>query len=339
MRRFLLPLLALPIACGDSSTTSAAMRPQATGTGTRPFTALPLSLTNTRIVALGAMNGSQHTLPTDHIYFYGAIDTPQGLGSIGDRPVYAIADGLVQQVNVTTPPGDVKVWIGVTSTFRYYYGHLFLDAGIVEGTKVLAGQRIGHTGTSGALDLGVVNDQHDVGYVAPDRYGETGHTQSPLSFYTEPLRTQLYALVKRDGPEKDGRINYDIAGTLSGNWFRDNLPLDTRSFGGEGWGHQASFAFDVYAPSVAKISIGGELAVEGQFDIPVPEIPWASVTVASGMVTYRLTTIDPNYPERRLNDRGWLLAQMLSSSRVKLEAFLPGPKPVAFTVAAREYIR
>lgn len=339
-RRSLLALAVLLAACGDStSATSANVRPQATGTGTRPFTALPLSLDAVRIVALGAMNGSQHTLPTDHIYFYGAIDTPQGLGSIGDRPVYAIADGLVQQVNVSTPPGDVKIWIGVTSTFRYYYGHLFLDAGIAEGTKVLAGQRIGHTGTSGALDLGVVNDQHDVGYLAPDRYGETGHTQSPISFYTEPLRSQLYALVKREGSEKDGHINYDVAGTLSGNWFRDNLPLDSRSFGPDGWGHQASFAFDVYSPGVAKISIGGELAVEGQFDIPVPEVAWTSVTPATGMVVYRLTTIDPSYPERGLNDRGWLIVQMLSGSRVRMEAYVPGAKPSAFTASAREYIR
>ena len=40
-----------------------------------------------------------------------------------------------------------------------------------------------------------------------------------LKYFTEPARSTLYAKVGREGSDKDGKINFDQAGRLAGNWF------------------------------------------------------------------------------------------------------------------------
>jgi hypothetical protein len=69
------------------------------------------------------------------------------------------------------------------------------------------------------LDLGCVDTQVTLkGFVNPDGYPEsTLHCVSPLKLYDDPLRSQLCSKVMRDSTDKDGRIDYDIAGRLGGN--------------------------------------------------------------------------------------------------------------------------
>ena len=53
----------------------------------------------------------------------------------------------------------------------------------------------------------------------------------------EPLRSALYARVRRAGPDKDGKIDCDVPGRLVGNWFL-GLMLSHGTpmiFGGDEW--------------------------------------------------------------------------------------------------------
>ena len=80
----------------------------------------------------------------------------------------------------------------------------------------------------------MVNLDRPLTFANPARYSrETLYGDGPLKYFEEPLRSQLYAKVDRDGSERDGRIDYDVKGTLSGNWFADDLPPERSSIGGD----------------------------------------------------------------------------------------------------------
>ena len=57
------------------------------------------------------------------------------------------------------------------------------------------------------------------------------------------------------------------------------------------------------------------------------------VTPASGLQAYRDTPAGPQ------NRAGWVLVHMLADDRIKIEYFAGEIRPVAFTVAAQEFIR
>lgn len=286
------------------------------------------------ILPLGNLNPPGHTLPTDHIYFYVGFTRPENRGVTVSAP----GDGMVQRILRSGAP-DVKLFVRVNSAFTYYVDHVVLDADIREGTPLTAGQRLGTSGLgSFGVDLGVMNFSRTLQFITPARYpGDTLNADAPLKYYEEPLRSQLYAAVRRDGPDKDGRIDFDIAGRLSGNWFHESLSIAESALA-TGWPRHLAFVYDNVQPAEPRVSIGGRLTLIGVFGVNPSDPPFESVRPESGLVTYAL---------RRGGQLGaplgapvgTLLVQMLDASRIRVEAVPSVVPPTAFSSAAEIYVR
>ncbi|MFI5243886.1 MAG: hypothetical protein ACHQQR_01590, partial [Gemmatimonadales bacterium] len=160
---------------------------------------------------------------------------------------------------------------------------------------------------------------HD-GFLTPARYAfQTLHYVSPWKYFTPALQPALYAQVYRAPAvaDKDGKIDFGVAGKLVGDWYVQGMPVDS-SPGPYGWTKTVAFVYDYYDPSKVRISIGGTIGPPGVWAIdstsPRPE----NVSVASGLVAYHLVNPFDGGPQN-----GLLLVQMTDASTIKIELF-PG---------------
>lgn len=255
---------------------------------------------------------------------------------LGQSPVarrtsfFAPASGIVTDVYPSTNgQPDVGLRVRVTTTVVYTLGHLIPEIPLSRGTRITAGQRLGLTGSVYAIDLGLFNDEITLpGFVNPARVGNSVHTDTPFRYYDEPLRSRLYAKVTRIGPERDGKIDYDIPGRLSGNWFLTGA-------------QSLSFAYDTHDPARVIISAGGGLSQTGVFAIADTDPLPRTISVASGVVRYTLIgwgeTSSPRI--RSGNPAARMLVQMLDDQRIKVEIFPLTSSATAFTASAREFVR
>ena len=312
--------------------------PSITASGPGVFTFAPFDTAQiSRISPLGQLGPPGHVLPTDHIYIHFVNSTGnQSTNDCARRPVYAVGDGVVNFM--LQPVGtDWKVGVQMTRTFMYYFDHIYPNPGTVVGTVVTAGQQIGTTnGFCPSIDLGVIDlDVTLGGLLTPERYGATVHTGSPLKYFTEPVRSALYRRIDRaaSDPNRDGRIDYGIRGSLIGDWFLPTLPKTAESTGANGWAKSLAFVYDNVNPSTIRVSIGGTLpiglwAVEGNAPDP------ATVNVATGKVMYKLI------PYGGAAQPGMLAVQMIADDRIRIEVFIGSVDPnPAFTSNALEYVR
>lgn len=337
MKRSAAPAIALAVvaaSCGSSASPSNPSNPTTTPrpSGRFALTTSPLDPAVVEFIApLGNLNPPGHTLPTDHVYFYYRLLNP----SAPARAVFAPADGTIQSA-INGNNGEAKLLVAAASPCTYYLDHIVPDAGVGQGSTLKAGQRIGMTNTGGAsfgIDLGVFCDTVTVPFANPARYSsESLHGDSPIKYFDEPVRSQLYALVRRASGDRDGTFNYDVAGRLIGNWFADTTPVSS-SMQPENWPLHLSFAYDNFDPAVMRISSGGALGFVGAPTYaPGPPSP-ADVSVSSGRVVYRLVsqTVPPL--------TGLLVVQMTADDRIRVE-YQPADRPDAdFTAGARIYVR
>jgi hypothetical protein len=305
--------------------------------GTLSFSVSPIPPADLQnITALGAMNPWGHTLPTDHLYFSHHFNA----GPFAPVTIVAPASGVVESV-LSRGGGDAKITVRVTSRFVYAIDHVILKPEFVSGTPLPAGTELG-TSTSGVFDFGVVNLDRPLTFANPARYSrETLYADNPLKYFEEPVRSQLYARVDRRGSDRDGRIDYDVAGTLAGNWFADDLPPERSSIGGDMsvGTRQLSFARDVVSPDRLRISLGG-LGMTGLWGVPPDAPDFARVTPASGLVAYRLLETGEPGAAPGTRQLGLLLVQMLDESRLRIEA-LPDSRATTGTFGpnSRIYLR
>ena len=291
---------------------------------------------------LGMLGPPAHTLPTDHVYitFADAFGGNTQASDCSRRPIYAAGSGVVSFVVVTEAAGDTKVEVQMTPTFYYYYDHVTLLPNIASGTRVTAGQQIATTtGRCPSFDLGAYDlDVTLRGLVNPARYGpSTRHAVSPYRYFTEPLRalylsrSRVFQGVPHD---RDGRIDYGVAGRLVGDWFHSSLPVDWNSAGSpNGWSKSIAFAYDWFN-GTPRISVGGAIASPFVGSIGASDPDPADVSVASGLVGYEVRR------QGATEMHGWLLVQMTAADRIRVE-FLPASavRPTAFTGAAQDYLR
>ncbi len=318
-------LMAFAHGCGGGAPTAPTPTSSAALPATLVFTAAPIDPSQiTGITPLGNLNPPDHTLPTNHIYL--------GRPTAG-IDVLAPAGGVVQ---VATRGADDALLVNAAAGASYNIAHVILDPAIAAGTPLTAGQHLGVTsGRSNALDLGVLNQAVTLFFVRPERYSQgTIHADSPLRYFEEPLRTALYGKVSRNGPDKDGRIDFDVAGRLSGNWFLEGLPAEGTENVENGPKHLA-FVRDAEEPSRVRISIGGSLSMHGAFYVADDAMDPAIVSPATGLVAYRLW-IDP----LRIGPGvGMLLVQMVAEDRIRIETFAGTPVATSLTDDSLVYVR
>jgi hypothetical protein len=319
--------------CGGSSAAPAAPTTTSTVPGVGPgplvFRVSPIDQSQIRwITPLGNLNPPDHTLPTDHIYFYFAAP------NLGEQPLarrtafFAPADGVVTTVlgGVGT---ETKVFVRASTTTQYYVDHLILEIPLAFGSAITAGQRLGTSGTAYGIDLGVINDTLTLSFVNPSRYiGDTLHADAPLKYFAEPLRSQLYARVQRLGPELDGKIDYDVAGRLVGNWYGETSSAV-----------QLTFAYDTYDPSQVRIAFASAFVTGGVFSIAPGDPQPRDVSAGSGAVLFTLARTITGPPPVGITASNVLRVQMLSDQRIQAELFPLGAAADAFTSASRIFVR
>jgi len=339
MRGAVAVVCVLVAGCGGGSSPSTPSGSTSLPAGPLSFSVAPIDPALVQYIdPLGQMRPWAHTLPTDHIYFYHQLGLPAA-----SRPIVVPASGTVTYVLTPDSSGEVKVGIRVNGTFLYYFDHINLAPGIGVGTLLQAGSALG-TSSGIAFDFAVVNYGIRVGFVNPNRYGggssDTLSTDAPLKYFVEPIRSQFYAKVRRDGPDLDGRISYDLDGTLSGNWFAEDLPPSLSQGGDMSSGtRQLAFARDSWHPDRLRVSVGG-LGMTGLYGVPPDTADFATVTPASGAVVYRLLNSgEPGGPPG-VDQLGLLVVQMLDAQRMKVEA-VPDriSRTAAFSANAQIYVR
>ena len=248
------------------------------------FTVSPLELGEIReIIPLGNLNPRHgHVFPTDHIYFDYASKPELAVRAPAGGTVFA----LVGQWG-----GDLKIEFRVDQHLSYYLAHIFIEPGIGNGSRLKAGQVVGRASGRALLDLGAYDDRVRLpGFINPKRYPTpTLQTVSPLCLFAEPLRGQLGAKVRREGPDKDGKIDFDQPGRLVGNWFHESLsPNDSSRGEPEISSKQLAFVYDVRKPKAVRISIGGTLAPAGTYAVADSSSDPAEVSADTGLVKYQL---------------------------------------------------
>ncbi len=147
--------------------------------------------------------------------------------------------------------------------------------------------------------------------------------------------------MQREGGELDGKFNYDVSGTLSGNWFAEDLPVDQFSSGGDSstGTRQLAFARDVRFPDRQRVSIGG-FGMTGLWGV-LPDAPdFTAITPASGVVVYRLQSTGDPGGAAGTQEAGLLVVQLLDERRIRIEVIPDGRlSTAAFSGQAVVYIR
>jgi hypothetical protein len=276
-----------------------------------------------------------HTLPTDHAYVYHHL----GAGTFAPVPVMAPAAGTISN---TYPGlnGEVKVWVKVNSRYTYYFDHVVLAAGLGTGSRVAAGAQIG-TSPAIAFDFAVTDQLTPQSFLTPARYGlDTVYARSPWPYFVEPIRSALYAKVQRAGDGLDGKINFDVAGTLSGNWFAEDLPVNQSSGNDISiGGRQLAFARDQRFPDRQRVSIGG-LGLLGLWGVPPDAPDFAAITSASGIVTYRLLYAGEPGGPAGTQPSGLMVVQLVDGQHLRVEVIADALATAAsFSTQARIYVR
>lgn len=319
--------------------------------------------------------GNLNVLPEDH----GGFFTPlQARFQAPIIPVYAPADGRVIEIIRDWNPDlapyghDLHVTIRVSTTMTVSFAHMSdftpklweVAADIEPGyashkqvdIEVEAGEIVGYVGTVGAVDFHIKDAELELWFANRSRYPDPWLIAGCYhDYYPEPLRSQFAAITWRTAEPRCGKIDFDVAGRIIGNWFLE--------------GEVPSYAFDDYSTHLAIVydELYGELIaisdgiairatsphagdeayfgarvfwVEG--NAPAPE----TVGVDQGLVKYAIMDRRyPNPPELPPPPArpvvGTFLIQMLASDRIRVERVMgKTPAEVAgFGENARTYIR
>ena len=337
------------------------------------MTHLPMNIDDVASFTPYGLIAGAHVTPIDHLYFY-----PKE-GPRDKYPVFAMADGEITNIGVR----GVNVGTGESRPpeYRYEIKHSCqtstyfdlvtkLDQSILDiapdaatkgysgSIKVTSGQEIGRIGAQ-SLDTAVYNSTLVLpGFISPEMYKAEPwkvHTDDFLSYFDEPLKSQINTLNPRTTEPRSGKIDYDQPGKLIGNWFLEGTngyagPTEKQNNPGSNnkgyWdGHLAIF-YDAVNTDTIILSFGSynddgpfPFAVKG--NAPAP----ADIGVDSGIVKYELITApNPFNPTQGYQDTsvmGVALFQVLEGEKLKVETF-PGKttaQVTGFTNAVQIYER
>ncbi len=345
------------------------------GNGTVAFTSAPIHLENLGyILPVGSLTG-HHITPTDHGYIAANTWTVSGAKREDNIDkfvdVLAPAAGIVS-VNrmpaefATSTLGDYHIIIRHTCTLYTVFIHVnqisdTLQRALDERTFVIveAGEVIGR---SPGFDFAVYNEEVTLGFINPQTYvGEPWkiHTDDLFVHFTQPIRTQLLEKNLRKAEPRSGKLDYDLDGTIAGNWFVENtngyqgLPQYNRLIGY--WITHLAFVYDQIDPTTIIVSMGDYNGGTGQFAVKGNAPDFAEVTSETGMVKYELVQYgyldngkvwdEGHYADLVVNVgatvEGTALVEMLEDRKIKFEVF-PGKSASqvsAFTQNAKTYER
>lgn len=306
------------------------------------------------VLPVGTLAGA-HVTPIDHLYFY-----PKDMKNRDAAPVYAMADGYIISLQTRTQKVDTgsaqkaeyRIEIQHNCDIISYFDLLTsLDPSLKDKLKeggslhvpVKAGQVVGRVGAQ-SLDTAIYNYAMTLkGFVKPESYASEPwkiHTDDFFKYFKDPIKSEMLAKNPRKAEPRGGKIDYDIAGKLIGNWFLEgtNGYAGPKEFqngnnpgGGKGyWNGHFSIAPDAIDPSVTNISFGDYQGQAKQFSAKSGSIDPATVEKGSDIVKYELVQYMTPSPSptggvmmRNEQVQGVVLIQVLDNNKMKMEVF-PG---------------
>ncbi len=313
------------------------------------------------IAPLGSINPPGHTIPTNHVYSHLNIQRE----STQTVPLYLPADAWITHISIgkgfTQDPEDDTIYFAVCKDVIGYFNHIkklspeiqkivdsykCADGNYGGGgcmiqvlTPLKKGTYLGEVGRlQGNFDLGTFDLRTEHNFVNKERYAErTLHIQCPFDYYTPELKKKYYDLLQNKG--NCGKINYDIPGTLQGNWFYG----DSKEYYGGDWVKHAFFGYDNVKPERAVLALGGVIVSENG-------LRWKFSPANSGTVNRRFEDVkndgniycyDKNNEEQfNINPSGRVLVKLESERQVKLEHQSGGcGSGMSFTDKAKMYER
>jgi hypothetical protein len=229
------------------------------------LTHAPMDLSKLDSVSpLGSINAPEHTIPTDHNYFMYKYErnlneryklvapanvVVSSLGYIGGiengKPVntdygidFSPCKGLSFRIShVSALEGVLKDEIGPNGekadcrTSQPTTQRKIITCGKNVDIKISVGELMGKVGSnhSAAWDFWAWKaDYKNPGVTSPD-YRYDADSVCGLDYFAEPIKSQIYALVRRVGSPKCGEIGQDKANTLQGSWFAQKDPEKART--------------------------------------------------------------------------------------------------------------
>lgn len=257
--------------------------------GNELFTVAPVDMSRIRgIDPLGHVQPTGHTMPSDHIYYYASTTT------VAASPVYAPGDihltdfSSSRYLNASPVYTDYGVTFYACQNFRGFYGHIrtltdsfaakvaaypqtcytySTGGSTIErcsantNIPMTAGEIIGYTATTGAIDFGASDTRiTPLGFVSPDRHVPyQRYSVCPIDYFSPGPRATMEAKLGRfDGgyPRVTapicGTIDADVANTAKGYWYKIGAPDYPED------PHLSLIDNNVYAPQ-QTISVGNSL--------------------------------------------------------------------------------
>ena len=238
---------------------------------------------------------------------------------------------------------------------------------LYERIPVKAGQQIGEVEGFGLFGMLTVDTNVNLpGFVTPEIYeGEPWKTHSvaPFDYFVEPIKGQLLAKNARKVEPVGGKIDFDVPGRLSGNWFLKGTTYagnqKGRGYCGNYlcpyWDTHLAFVYDFVDPNQVRISIGYDTGIPERGPFGIKQVPDPkSVSVSTGLVKYDLVQLEDISAEynivsqgkavyTRNSDKvvGTMFVQMTGEKTIKVEVF-PGKTSSqisGFTEKAKIYER
>lgn len=202
---------------------------------------------------------------------------------------------------------------------------------------VKAGQLLGYTNTNPSLALSIYDirskpNNVDVSYYGnfarilnaicfTDLYsGELKNTLDEKYGYFEDRQGLTPGFTPRTTPPKCGQVIQNIAGTLQGDWFANRPKKDENL---ESEGKTISFIHNNYDPSLAQISIGGNIVPKPQTFTFKPSLGSInrefSETKAGETYCYKNDPERPQFIFAPTNNEAQVLVKLLDEHHLKIE--------------------
>jgi len=281
-----------------------------TGSGPVKFANSPVRVEDINYISpYGDVVGG-HITPIDHMYFE-VKDRSLGrdayeVRAIQDALIYDIGTRDVRTETNEEQERDWRLDMAHTCTFDSYFDLLTSVTPEIEkewartlrdgeaewnGILVEAGQLIGYVGGQ-SLDFGVYDYEFQLpGLINPDAYGEREpwkiHTVDPFQYFPSEITNSLLARMIRAVEPRAGKIDYDVKGTLSGNWFEQGTDwyngINQRKY----WDGHLSIAPHQIDPTLWRIGIGFLDVNDNNFVILGEQDPF-EIDAKSDPVTYEL---------------------------------------------------